>query len=203
MGTGSVRALRRNATDSGVMNGRSRTTTLTDRIVVAIGAVTVLLGLVLASNMLAGPSETLARPHPSFASMLQGERSAVAGGPTLVAGVAVTTLMLASFWLFALLGLIREGRIGPIGRWMTAAFAGYGLVFAGLLAAYRQYLDGATTIVGGFPAATAWVFYGVAFYPWIMLVLLVWRFDKWFFTPRDQERFAALVAQQRARSDGA
>ena len=115
-------------------------------------------------------------------------------------GLAFVVLILTVMGLFVAQGYRKHAGGGPM-RWLLGGFIGYGLVFGGLVLAYRSYASGDISFFGGFPAPSAWMVYGVFLFPWVLVILYVRNFDRWIYSSEDAARFQTLVAENQAQPD--
>ena len=84
--------------------------------------------------------------------------------------------------------------------WLGAGFAGYLLVYTGMVVSYWQYIEGQTetSYFLGLPAPTAWMLFGVWLFPFFFMVLYIRNFDRWVITPEEMDRFRRLVEENKS-----
>jgi hypothetical protein len=136
--------------------------------------------------------------HPRVEAMRAGGDASVRADDALWAGAALGCLLIVLFALCLRLGAQRgDGRSG-VGRWLLAGTAAWLGVFLAVVLGYRAFAGGDTDrIVMGFPAATAWMIYGLWSVPAVFTVLYMVGFER-FVSSRDAERaFEALLVEQR------
>ena len=76
---------------------------------------------------------------------------------------------------------------------------GYILIFFLLLRSYWQYVEvSEPSHFLGFPAPTAWMVYGIYFFPFIFTALYVLNFNSWVLTEEELVRFHKLVEEKSA-----
>ena len=149
---------------------------------VSTGILVVLLSLAFVS---ADPPSSA--PHPAVPAMQQAVGGSDGRAAVLVAGLAVVALMGA----MVLLGL-RGARTPRLA--FAGAFIAYALIFVLLVRSDAAYeAGGELSHVGGLPPPTAWLIYGMWLFPWVMIGLFVYGFDRWYYTPDDEARFADLT----------
>ena len=144
--------------------------------------------------------------HAKFAAMKQGGSGLARHQSVLVAGWLFGALQVLLFvGLLAWSAALPARNASPSGvarpgfRW--AAFALGGLFYEGLLVRlfvdYRNSLEhpAAAEFLGSFPAATAWLVFGIWLAPVFFVALYVAFFDHWIFSPGQLRKFEALVAE--------
>jgi hypothetical protein len=138
--------------------------------------------------------------HPDHPSLLGG------GAPATPwvwgIGALFGLLQVAFFGACFALGMQREGRIGPVARPLCLGLVGYAGVWLALVVAYVTTAgDSEATLWGAFPAATAWMLYGMWPYPLVFAWVYVRHFDDWFLNADDLERFRARLAELAAEDE--
>ena len=109
-------------------------------------------------------------------------------------GYIVSLLMVGVMGSLVMIGVRRKGEIGPYFPWLLGSFIIMALIFSGLAWSYSGYLRGDTdAIIGGYPAPTAWMIYGVWLFPLILITLFVVTFDRWFLSKEDLGEFREWV----------
>ena len=108
-----------------------------------------------------------------------------------MAGLAVIVVM------GGMIGLgLRGARPPRLG--LAGAFLAYAIIFVLLVRSDAAYQAGGELLhVGGFPPPTAWLIYGMWLFPLVMVGLFVWGFDRWYYTPDDEARFADLTREEK------
>ncbi len=156
-------------------------------------AVTVaLLGLFVLALVAPGSPELAARPHATIESMLSSGAAAPGGPGTLWAGFVTGLLVIAMIGLCLLVGTAPQAR--GLKRWIVAGTVLYAFVFGGLMLSYLDFLEGGSLeIVGGFPAPSAWMMYGVWLFPWVFIIGYVVTFHSSYFPPESEERFREIL----------
>ena len=140
-----------------------------------------------------------ALPHPEYATILQatGPES-----PSLLAwgystGLAILVLMTVCI----VLGVRKAGVVGTLGRRLVLGCVGVALIFTALVWTYR--VSGPETgFVGGIPPATAWMIYGIWWFPGLMLLGMSVAFRRSWLTDEQVDDFRALLARRDGRLDG-
>ena len=137
-------------------------------------------------------------PHPSFDSMLSSG-SAAPGGPVIIAaGWATGLLIIVMIGIFLLIGVAPTAK--RLRRWILGGTVVYAGVFCALMLSYLEFLEGGPLeIVGGLPAPTAWMMYGVWLFPWVYIVALVVTFDDSYFPPESEARLRELLKTKEQR----
>lgn len=164
-------------------------------------AASLLLLASLAGAMIWGgePSDTPgALPNPDHGILEStGPESASLLGWGYIVGLAILFTMTVCI----VLGVRKAGVVGALGRRLILGCIGVGLIFTALVWTYRGS-GPETGFFGGFPPATAWMIYGMWWFPGLMLVGMAVAFRRTWFTDADLESFRAKLAE-RAASDGA
>ena len=163
-----------------------------------LGLSAVLMGVMGASRLLPAATHPTARLHPEAASLLQSTGGLADQPETLWLGYAIGLLILGLMAVCVWIGLRKQDAGTPLTRWMMIGFAGYALVFTGLTITYAQYAaDPSGSFFGGFPLPTAWMIYGMWFFPLLLVGLYMVMFDRWVLTEDDLARFQDLVDENR------
>ena len=169
-----------------------------------LGLSAALMGVMVASRLLPTATQPMARPHPEAPSLLQSTGGLADQPEALWLGYAVGLLVLAVMAVCVWIGLRKKETGTPLTRWMMIGFAGYALVFTGLTLTYARYTGAPETpFFGGFPLPTAWMIYGMWFFPLILVGLYMLLFDRWVLTEADQTRFRELVEENRRQRGAA
>ena len=122
----------------------------------------------------------------------------------VVLGSLFGILTVAFIGLLVWGGLLKGGKETPLARRMLIAFGGYILVFVALFWTYSRYIFdpfGSGTF-GGFPVTTAWLMYGVWFFPLVFVWLYASMFNKWVLDAEDIKRFDQLIKQGENKEAG-
>ena len=169
-----------------------------------LGLSAALTGVMGLSYLLPTATQPTARLHPDVPSLLQSTGGLADQPEVLWLGYIVGLLILAVMAVCVWIGLRKKETGTPLTRWMMVGFAGYALVFTGLTLTYAPY-TGASEVpfFGGFPLPTAWMVYGMWFFPLILIGLYMVLFDRWVLTEEDQARFQKLVEENRRRGETA
>lgn len=145
--------------------------------------------------------EPAVRPHPEHGSVLQatGPESASLVGWGLAFGLATLALMTVCI----LLGVRKAGAVGTLGRRLALGCAVLAALFTALVWTYvRPHdLDSADAFVGGFPPATAWMIYGIWWFPGLMLLAMSLAFRRTWLTDEQVDAFRALLARRAGEED--
>ncbi len=151
------------------------------------------------------PPFAAGEPHPSFSTMLHGgdgwarhERILVPGSIFGLLSITLTVSLMA-------LGLARDGRLVSGARALLIGWGLFMAIFVALVWTYRGYAtEGSETLILGFPPPTAWMLYGIWFFPFYFMILYITRFDEWVMSGDEIARFHRMVEQhKRAEQAGA
>ncbi|MDH3650793.1 MAG: hypothetical protein OEQ53_14000 [Saprospiraceae bacterium] len=140
------------------------------------------------------PADLTGLVHPDYPSMVHSGSTVAYSGSSqwisLVYGLCVLTCFFFSIWI----GASKQGRIGKMGKWLVSGFVIYGVIYLVLTTTWWKSLS--MEIPGffmGFPHTTAWMIYGMWFFPFFFLILYLAFFDSWIFTPEDEQIFHSLI----------
>ena len=151
-----------------------------------------LLGLFGLALVEPGSSQLAARPHATIESMLSSGAAAPGGPGTLWVGLLTGLLVIVMIGLCLLVGVAPQAR--GLKRWIVGCTVAYALVFCGLMASYLDFLEGGPLhIVGGLPAPSTWMMYGVWLFPWVYILGYVATFHTSYFPPESEERFRDIL----------
>jgi len=157
-----------------------------------------LLALLIA-GLVAGVGRETALPHPGFTPMQRGIDGGTLGAPTWT-GYATGLCIIGMMWVAIQVGF-------PGRRWMQLVVdlwtLWYVLAFVALMRTYAAYEGGRTTIAAGFPVPSAWLVYGIGLSPWILLLLITYRFRRVYFGPDEQARFDRILSGETEASESA
>ena len=136
-------------------------------------------------------------PHPRFPTMDQGGPGALRHERTLWIGWVFAALNVVLFSACFCLGIRRNGKVGPM---LIPILIGAGLfllIFTALFFSYQSYMyEDSPRLFLSLPKPTAWMLLALWPFPVFFVVLYYIYFDRWYFTPRDQERLDELVASK-------
>lgn len=142
--------------------------------------------------------------HPEYDTLLVGGSGAERGERIWWLGFAFGLLELALFVTCMLLGVRRNGVIGPAGRFIAACAFVYLLAFVALMFSYRGYMTAdALTTFGSFPAPTAWMVYAVGLVPLVFLLVFVLGFRDFIWDDESERKLAQIVEEIRASGERA
>ncbi len=163
-----------------------------------------LLGLLIAMAAVATIVVGLGEPpsargldNPQFATLLDGDPGAARHERILPLGWLLGVLIMAFAAALLAWGYRRRGRLGRVGWVVLAVFIVQVVFFSAALIAYASSLgDPSPNLWWALPEATAWLVY--LFWPsqFGFLILYVVTFDRWFWTPDDEARFAAILRRE-------
>ena len=138
--------------------------------------------------------------HPKHPSMLKSG-SSVASAPmskwlAYFFGLAILTV----FGFCLAIGSRRNGVIGPIKNWLIIGCLLYIGIYTLAIFNYWDYVQtGRSIYLFAFPLPTAWMIYGLMFFPFFFVIIYIWKFKSWVLSPEDIERFNQIVSERRAR----
>jgi hypothetical protein len=142
------------------------------------------------------------QPHPEFGTLLVGGPGAERVDAVFGLAVLFGALQIALFVCCMLLGVRRNGRTGPAGRFIVAGGVVYLLAYAGLMYAYRGYIEGGSLeAFWSFPEPTAWMLYALAPAPLLFLLIFVLGFRRFIWDEDSEQALKQIVADKRA-ADG-
>ena len=135
--------------------------------------------------------------HDTYATMQSGGDSQARHEEVLWLGWAFGTLICVFFLLCLAIGGRKNGRMGPIKKYLWAGGIVYCLVFLGMVLSYRASLGrDEIEYVGNLPAPTAWMLYALWGFPAVFILLYIFRFDRWIYTEEDQRAVDAMMKQK-------
>lgn len=119
-------------------------------------------------------------------------------------GLAFGLLQVAFFVTGIAFGGRKADKVGPL-RWPLIVFGLiYAAVFTALVVSYRGYAHTTEhSLYLNLPAPTAWMIYGIWFFPLVFMFLYIVRFNDWTFTDADLERYKAIVAERQSQEPDA
>ncbi len=157
---------------------------------------TALLILLVVGLIYPAPAEIMAAPHPDYPSMLRSGTASPGGPWTIGAGYLTGLLVIFLMTVTSLVGVRSDDPRGR--RLMIGASLIYAATFVAMAVSYSNYVEqGFTGTVLGFPAPTAWMFYGMWHIPWLMVFVYVLPWDSVSFPPESRVRFEELLREKR------
>jgi len=99
-------------------------------------------------------------------------------------------------------GAKRREQLKEIKPWLIIGVVAYLLVYTLLTLNYWDYaIEGNDKIIGGLPAPTALMLYGLGMIPLIISLVYIIKFRDWVLTEEDEIRFQEIIAR-RAKEQG-
>lgn len=149
--------------------------------------------------------------HPTHPKTEDGVAIMLAGGPgeeraEPILGLAfVFGLLEIAFFMSCLaFGSRRNGKVGPIVKYIVAGGIVYAGAFIGLITAYRNYMSSDTlTTFGNLPTPTAWMMYALWPAPVFFLLVFIFGFQRFIWNDEDEAAFRAIVAEKQAEEGSA
>lgn len=128
--------------------------------------------------------------HPDLASMDQG------GDPQRHAGRLWLGWLFGSLQIVLFVACLRLGvKPGQTSSWLFVLAGGvYVAAFSLLMIAYANGTAGSRFVLG-YPLPTALLVYGLWPVAFLFVVLYVFKYRSWIYSPEDARRFAALKAE--------
>ena len=168
--------------------------------ILLFAAPAVLLLILLAAFFVSPSLWPAAGPHPDFVSL---DRTVVGSQATLWWGYAMALALLATLAVSTVIGVRRrDGRTGPLVAWLVAGFLVLGLIFTVLVVSYARYAGGGETrLFLGLPPPTAWMLYAVWLFPFLIILVCMFHFDR-YFSKDDERAFEALIRKKRSEKEG-
>lgn len=120
---------------------------------------------------------------------------------TWVLGLLMSLVIVGVMGVLAVVGARRGGRSGAPARVVAVAFGVYGLIFLFFMLSYRTWAtDPAGPLVWGLPAPTVWLLVGIFQLPWILVFVLMGKYEAWTLRPDDMAAFRALARRREDRT---
>lgn len=146
------------------------------------------------------PAFVTGQPHQEFKTILKGGESMSFNSRTNVLAYAFGLCATGLLCLFLILGAIRKGSLDGIRPWLIGASMVYLIVYSLMYLSDTHYAaTGHTEFVMGWPKPTAWMIYVMWAAPSLFVMIYIFKFRDWILTEADEERFAELVKQRRAK----
>lgn len=131
--------------------------------------------------------------HAKFATMKVGGSADRHQGQIAWLGLAFAVLQYAFLITSLLLGL---SRMKPAANWIAVIGSVCMAACITLFALYNGNSDAGAEMVLGFPGSTAWMLYVLWPLPILFIVMYCLKFDDWFYTLEDRQRFEQLLASR-------
>lgn len=140
--------------------------------------------------------------HDTYSTMLAGGPGAERHSNILWAGWAFAVLQAVFFVALLAFGMRKKGESGPALIPIVVGGAIFVGIFTMLFFAYRTYMNNADPgLVLALPKPTAWMIYGVWFFPVVFVFIYRYFFSTWYLTDEDMERFRAIMAERQAADE--
>lgn len=169
-------------------------------LIFAVGVV--MAGVLLAICLAETVPDAGGAAHPVFPGLQIGGDGAARFEHIGNLGFAFQCLLLIQIALLSLLGVSERYRTNEL-----LAYMGGSLLFT-LIIAWKMYSGhlafletGETGYFLGFPVATAWATYGTWLGAIPLILIYVLGFEKFIYTPEDEEKYKALLAEKAQRSE--
>ena len=141
--------------------------------------------------------------HPAIPAMQAGGPGEERHARVLWLGLVFGLLQIAFFLTSLVFGAQKNEKFGPLLRPVAIAGVIYAAIFTAMVVTYRGYAGEDThTLFLALPTPTAWMIYGVWFFPLFYMLLYMYIFDRWTWTEADAERFREIVASRRKAEAG-
>jgi len=143
--------------------------------------------------------------HPEYTTMLAGGDGDARHSKILWLGCVFAVLQTIFFVSLLVFGMRKSGDPGPALIPMIVCGAIFAGIFTMLFVSYRGYMNETdSNLFLALPKPTAWMIYGVWFFPVSFVFIYRRYFNTWFLTDDDMDRYKAIVAErQTAGNDGA
>ncbi len=147
------------------------------------------------------PEGAMGYVNEAYPTMRNGGASLSSKSSTKWLSFLFGLFILGVFGMCLAIGYRKRGQIGAIRKWLIIGIVSYIGVYTMMVISYWNYIDGVgeTTYFLGVPAPTAWMLYGVWFFPLFFTILYIRKFDEWVITPEELERFHELVAENKEK----
>jgi hypothetical protein len=152
----------------------------------------VLFGLSVESSFGAGA------PHPDHPSMMAGSDDMPTSQlkvVTLFAGMVIQSLMIIVFLLAFPKGFFQSNP-----KAQTTLLIGgsvyYALYILMVMTSWKYEEIESVEMISGFPVPSAILLFGLGFIPLYFITAFLLNFNKWLYTPEDEEKFNQLMAKR-------
>jgi hypothetical protein len=136
--------------------------------------------------------------HDTYSTMFQGGPGAERHAVTIWIGWVFAMLSILFFVACNLLGVARDGKLGPAKVPFIIGTVLYAAIFTAVIVSYNAYMHEDThTLSLSLPKPTAWMIFGIWPIPLFFIVVYSLYFDRWHFTAKDEERFEEILARSR------
>ncbi len=163
-----------------------------------LGLLTAMVAVAVTAAVIGEPSGARGIDNQQFATLLDGDPASEGDTPRheriLAVGWVFGVLIMAFAAALLTWGYRRRGHVGRMGWAVLAVFVVQVVCFSAVIVAYASYPgEPSPALWWALPEPTAWLVY--LFWPsqFGFLILYVVTFDRWFWTPDDEVRFAAIL----------
>ena len=137
-------------------------------------------------------------PHATYPTMRHGGPGAERHAVTLWIGWGFAVLSVLFFSGCLLLGISRDGKLGPAKTPFIVGTIAFAAIFTGLIFSYYTYMHEDTHVLFlSFPRPTAWMLFGVWPFPIYFVAVYYFLFDRWHYTEQDEKRLEEILAARR------
>jgi hypothetical protein len=142
-------------------------------------------------------------PHPEQPAMQRGGDGAARSTAILNYGLALALVHVVFVIACLALGMTKKGKLGPLLVPLLGLGVGFGLLFVMVFFTYHGYINEEEhRLFLSFPIPSAWMVYTIWSFPLLFAGLFYLKFDTWYATPKDLERFHEIVAERRRIGGG-
>lgn len=150
--------------------------------------------------LIEAPIGISSRIHDEFPTMLQS------GDINYGSSFAILSYLfgfgvIGTLCFFVFIGAYKNGKLGAIRIGLSIGAILYLIVYSILFMSYLSYANPNSEVqfVGGWPAPTAWMMYGMWATPLIFVMLYSFKFRDWILSEEDEKRFQELKAKRKER----
>lgn len=144
------------------------------------------------------PENVTGGTHPTLKTMSHSGESVVSLPHSKWFSYLFGLFSIGIFVFCLFFSYFKKGKLGKVKPWLIYGSIGYFIVFSLMIFAYWNFIEtGSSNYFGGYPAPTAWMLYGVWFYPVFFAVIYYVKFDDWVLKPEELNDFQELVKENR------
>ena len=133
-------------------------------------------------------------PHPDIKGMMISPSNTDQFEHTRWLGYLWALGIISVFGSIFFIGNRKKGKVTSIGKWLYIFTITYAIIFTFMIFSNWKYVQNTENIfVSQMPIPTAWMIYGVWFFPLFITLLYMLKFEEWVISSEEEEELADFL----------